>query len=146
MGSIAKLHISHIHACLQILCGHNNEVWFVRFSNNGDYLASSSSDCTAIIWKVWFDAPKCHPEINYAFYCLSKWYHNLPCYPGAPEVNLLLIWRGQISFIDRVLRKTRADLTLLALRRASEFNGLISAHQIWTTTWLIYTAKLTNLN
>uniref|UniRef100_A0A0A9CWN6 Uncharacterized protein n=1 Tax=Arundo donax TaxID=35708 RepID=A0A0A9CWN6_ARUDO len=49
---IAKLHISHIDACLQILCGHNNEVWFVRFSNNGNYLASSSSDCTAIIWKV----------------------------------------------------------------------------------------------
>ncbi|XP_062205060.1 WD repeat-containing protein WDS homolog [Phragmites australis] len=38
--------------CAQILCGHSNEVWFVRFSNNGNYLASSSSDCTAIIWKV----------------------------------------------------------------------------------------------
>ncbi|KAL6883807.1 hypothetical protein ACP4OV_011221, partial [Aristida adscensionis] len=37
--------------CAQILCGHNNEVWFVRFSNNGNFLASSSSDCTAIIWK-----------------------------------------------------------------------------------------------
>uniref|UniRef100_A0A0D9XKE1 Uncharacterized protein n=1 Tax=Leersia perrieri TaxID=77586 RepID=A0A0D9XKE1_9ORYZ len=38
--------------CSQILCGHNNEVWFVRFSNDGNYLASSSCDCTAIIWKV----------------------------------------------------------------------------------------------
>lgn len=37
---------------LQILSAHQNEVWFVQFSNNGDYLASSSSDCTAIIWKV----------------------------------------------------------------------------------------------
>ncbi|CAL5207084.1 unnamed protein product [Lathyrus oleraceus] len=36
----------------QILTGHKNEVWFVQFSNNGDYLASSSNDCTAIIWKV----------------------------------------------------------------------------------------------
>ncbi|XP_047337162.1 WD repeat-containing protein WDS homolog [Impatiens glandulifera] len=36
----------------QILVGHKNEVWFVQFSNNGEYLASSSSDCTAIIWKV----------------------------------------------------------------------------------------------
>ncbi|KAJ4967648.1 hypothetical protein NE237_014349 [Protea cynaroides] len=37
---------------VQILCHHDNEVWFVQFSNNGEYLASSSSDCTAIIWKV----------------------------------------------------------------------------------------------
>ncbi|RDX91282.1 WD repeat-containing protein 26 [Mucuna pruriens] len=35
-----------------ILTGHKNEVWFVQFSNNGEYLASSSNDCTAIIWKV----------------------------------------------------------------------------------------------
>uniref|UniRef100_A0A5B7BKJ8 Putative WD repeat-containing protein 26 n=1 Tax=Davidia involucrata TaxID=16924 RepID=A0A5B7BKJ8_DAVIN len=37
---------------VQILADHKNEVWFVQFSNNGEYLASSSSDCTAIIWKV----------------------------------------------------------------------------------------------
>ncbi|XP_061368607.1 WD repeat-containing protein WDS homolog [Gastrolobium bilobum] len=36
----------------QILTGHRNEVWFVQFSNNGEHLASSSNDCTAIIWKV----------------------------------------------------------------------------------------------
>ncbi|KAL2660260.1 hypothetical protein GLYMA_03G169100v4 [Glycine max] len=36
----------------QILTGHKNEVWFVQFSNNGEYLVSSSNDCTAIIWKV----------------------------------------------------------------------------------------------
>ncbi|KAE8673103.1 putative nucleotide binding protein [Hibiscus syriacus] len=37
---------------VQILTAHSNEVWFIQFSNNGEYLASSSSDCTAIIWKV----------------------------------------------------------------------------------------------
>ncbi|KAG9446846.1 hypothetical protein H6P81_012974 [Aristolochia fimbriata] len=37
---------------VQILDQHENEVWFVQFSNNGKYLASSSSDCTAIIWMV----------------------------------------------------------------------------------------------
>uniref|UniRef100_A0A7N0U884 Uncharacterized protein n=1 Tax=Kalanchoe fedtschenkoi TaxID=63787 RepID=A0A7N0U884_KALFE len=37
---------------VQILTAHSNEVWFVQFSNNGEFLASSSSDCTAIIWKV----------------------------------------------------------------------------------------------
>ncbi|CAI9287668.1 unnamed protein product [Lactuca saligna] len=36
---------------IQILSDHKNEVWFVQFSRNGDYLASSSSDCTTIIWK-----------------------------------------------------------------------------------------------
>ncbi|GAB4830130.1 hypothetical protein Ancab_019772 [Ancistrocladus abbreviatus] len=36
----------------EVLTEHKNEVWFVQFSNNGEYLASSSSDCTAIIWKV----------------------------------------------------------------------------------------------
>ncbi|KAJ8899164.1 hypothetical protein K2173_011951 [Erythroxylum novogranatense] len=36
----------------QILTEHKDEVWFVQFSNNGEYLASSSSDCTAIIWKL----------------------------------------------------------------------------------------------
>ncbi|CAL1361563.1 unnamed protein product [Linum trigynum] len=39
----------------QILTEHKNEVWFVQFSNNGEYLASSSSDCTAIVWKVMED-------------------------------------------------------------------------------------------
>lgn len=37
---------------IQILTHHENEVWFVQFSNNGEYLASSSSDCTTILWKV----------------------------------------------------------------------------------------------
>ncbi|XP_021722150.1 WD repeat-containing protein 26-like [Chenopodium quinoa] len=37
---------------LQILTAHKNEVWFVQFSYSGEYLASSSRDCTAIIWKV----------------------------------------------------------------------------------------------
>lgn len=37
---------------LQILDNHENEVWFVQFSNSGKFLASSSSDCTAIIWKI----------------------------------------------------------------------------------------------
>ncbi|KAJ4784421.1 WD repeat-containing protein 26 [Rhynchospora pubera] len=38
--------------CSQVLLEHKNEVWFVQFSHNGRYLASSSSDCTAIIWTV----------------------------------------------------------------------------------------------
>ncbi|KAF3620206.1 hypothetical protein FXO37_33360 [Capsicum annuum] len=39
---------------IQILTNHINEVWYVQFSNNGSYLASSSSDKTAIIWKEKF--------------------------------------------------------------------------------------------
>ncbi|KAI4350292.1 hypothetical protein L6164_004760 [Bauhinia variegata] len=40
---------------IQILSEHKHEVWFVQFSNSGQYLASSSYDCTAIIWKVFED-------------------------------------------------------------------------------------------
>ncbi|KAF2302237.1 hypothetical protein GH714_033833 [Hevea brasiliensis] len=37
---------------LQILEAHSDEVWFLQFSHNGKYLASSSSDQSAIIWEV----------------------------------------------------------------------------------------------
>ncbi|BFG25707.1 hypothetical protein CerSpe_119810 [Prunus speciosa] len=37
---------------LQILQAHSDEVWFLQFSHNGKYLASSSSDRSAIIWEV----------------------------------------------------------------------------------------------
>ncbi|XVE49674.1 hypothetical protein DITRI_Ditri01bG0100200 [Diplodiscus trichospermus] len=37
---------------LQILKAHNDEVWFLQFSHNGKYLASSSKDQSAIIWEV----------------------------------------------------------------------------------------------
>ncbi|KAG4169367.1 hypothetical protein ERO13_A12G086100v2 [Gossypium hirsutum] len=37
---------------LQILPAHTDEIWFLQFSHNGKYLASSSHDCSAIIWEV----------------------------------------------------------------------------------------------
>ncbi|KAG0584191.1 hypothetical protein M758_3G191600 [Ceratodon purpureus] len=37
---------------LQVLEVHDDEVWFLQFSHDGRYLASSSKDCTAIIWEV----------------------------------------------------------------------------------------------
>ncbi|KAH1073316.1 hypothetical protein J1N35_025644 [Gossypium stocksii] len=37
---------------LQILQAHTDEIWFLQFSHNGKYLASSSHDCSAIIWEV----------------------------------------------------------------------------------------------
>lgn len=49
--NLLNLHSLHF-VSLQILTNHQNEVWSVQFSNNGEYLASSSSDCTAIIWQV----------------------------------------------------------------------------------------------
>ncbi|KAJ7960604.1 WD repeat-containing protein 26-like [Quillaja saponaria] len=39
----------------QILEEHDDEVWFVQFSHNGKYLASSSNDRSAIIWEVDID-------------------------------------------------------------------------------------------
>uniref|UniRef100_A0A1J3GBH0 WD repeat-containing protein 26 n=1 Tax=Noccaea caerulescens TaxID=107243 RepID=A0A1J3GBH0_NOCCA len=37
---------------VQILESHTDEVWFLQFSHNGKYLASSSKDQTAIIWEI----------------------------------------------------------------------------------------------
>ncbi|XP_010256454.1 PREDICTED: WD repeat-containing protein 26 isoform X2 [Nelumbo nucifera] len=37
---------------LQVLQEHQDEVWFLQFSHNGKYLASSSNDRSAIIWEV----------------------------------------------------------------------------------------------
>ncbi|CAN1199846.1 WD repeat-containing protein 26 homolog [Linum perenne] len=37
---------------LQILEEHSGEVWFIKFSHNGKYLASTSDDQSAIIWEV----------------------------------------------------------------------------------------------
>ncbi|GJW23778.1 WD repeat-containing protein 26 [Tanacetum coccineum] len=37
---------------VQILQDHQDEVWYLQFSQNGKYLASSSSDNSAIIWEV----------------------------------------------------------------------------------------------
>mmetsp|Transcript_20610 Transcript_20610/g.24748 ORF Transcript_20610/g.24748 Transcript_20610/m.24748 type:complete len:637 (-) Transcript_20610:656-2566(-) len=36
----------------QVLEDHTDEVWYLQFSHNGEYLASASKDNTAIIWKV----------------------------------------------------------------------------------------------
>lgn len=36
----------------QILSEHCDEVWFLRFSHNGKYLATGSKDMTVILWKV----------------------------------------------------------------------------------------------
>nr|GMD78133.1 WD repeat-containing protein 26-like isoform X1 [Ipomoea batatas] len=40
---------------LQILQGHSDEVWFLQFSPNGKFLASSSADSSVIIWEVKVD-------------------------------------------------------------------------------------------
>lgn len=50
--SIGCYSFSISYYLLQVLVAHKNEVWFVQFSDSGKYLATASSDCTAIIWKV----------------------------------------------------------------------------------------------
>lgn len=62
--NISTLNLSLV----QILTDHKNEVWFVQFSNNGEYLASSSSDCTAIIWKVPFGLSFIYKIVRRCFY------------------------------------------------------------------------------
>ncbi|XP_073281506.1 WD repeat-containing protein 26 homolog [Primulina huaijiensis] len=43
------------HRTVQVLQEHKGEVWFLKFSHNGKYLASSCSDCLVIIWEVEVD-------------------------------------------------------------------------------------------
>ncbi|KAK6142394.1 hypothetical protein DH2020_022742 [Rehmannia glutinosa] len=60
-SSVAEMSLLTDHQCgrdripcqtLQILQEHSDEVWFLQFSHNGKYLASSSGDCLVIIWEV----------------------------------------------------------------------------------------------
>ncbi|PNY17157.1 WD repeat-containing protein 26-like [Trifolium pratense] len=60
-NSMDKMSLYSDHHCgkelipsrtVQILETHDDEVWFVQFSHNGQYLASASNDQTAIIWEV----------------------------------------------------------------------------------------------
>ncbi|CAN4110097.1 unnamed protein product [Withania somnifera] len=44
---------------VQILREHNDEVWFLQFSHNGKYLASSCADGSVIIWEVKLDGTVC---------------------------------------------------------------------------------------
>ncbi|TMW85414.1 hypothetical protein EJD97_023199 [Solanum chilense] len=44
---------------MQILHEHKDEVWFLQFSHNGKYLASSSADFAVIIWEVKLDGSVC---------------------------------------------------------------------------------------
>lgn len=37
---------------VQVLHAHNDDVWFLEFSHNGKYLASSSKDKSAVVWEV----------------------------------------------------------------------------------------------
>ncbi|EPS60063.1 hypothetical protein M569_14740 [Genlisea aurea] len=45
--------------CCLVLHEHGDEVWFVQFSRNGKYLASSSGNCIVIIWEVMADEQVC---------------------------------------------------------------------------------------
>lgn len=36
----------------EVLSEHCDEVWFLRFSNNGKYLATGSKDMTVVVWKI----------------------------------------------------------------------------------------------
>ncbi|CAN8251745.1 unnamed protein product [Cochlearia groenlandica] len=55
LSLFSQLHNSYYNLpskALQTLRDHTDEVWFLKFSHNGKYLASSSKDCSAIIWEI----------------------------------------------------------------------------------------------
>ncbi|XP_055810704.1 WD repeat-containing protein 26 homolog isoform X2 [Solanum dulcamara] len=53
----------------QILQDHSDEVWFLQFSHDGKYLASSAADCLVIIWEVKLDGLFC---VKHRFYGHQK--------------------------------------------------------------------------
>lgn len=57
----------------QVLQAHLDEVWFLQFSNNGKYLASSSYDRSAIIWEVNFLSFRLKTDSNRCFGALIIW-------------------------------------------------------------------------
>ena len=60
----------------QILQAHRDEVWFLQFSHNGKYLASSSSDRLAIIWEVTLLMSYVDKKLfNYLFMYLLLFHH-----------------------------------------------------------------------
>lgn len=65
MYAIVKLAFPYF-ILMQILTDHKDEVWFVQFSNNGEYMASSSKDCSAMIWKVRHFFVLLFPPYNYS--------------------------------------------------------------------------------
>ncbi|CAI5451543.1 unnamed protein product [Caenorhabditis angaria] len=40
------------HECVQVLSDHNNEVWMVKFSSDGKYMATGSKSNNIILWQV----------------------------------------------------------------------------------------------
>ncbi|KAL2252245.1 WD repeat-containing protein 26 [Sesamum indicum] len=63
-SSVGEMSLLTDHQCgrdqipcqtLQILREHSDEVWFLEFSHNGKFLASTSGDCLVIIWEVKVD-------------------------------------------------------------------------------------------
>ncbi|KAF3666416.1 Transducin family protein / WD-40 repeat family protein isoform 2 [Capsicum annuum] len=56
---------------MQILREHKDEVWFLQFSHNGKYLASSSRDGSVIIWEL-------KPETVGRWLRMDGWIHLTP--------------------------------------------------------------------
>ncbi|KAK6238504.1 hypothetical protein QUC31_003973 [Theobroma cacao] len=52
VGLACRSQMWQSHVCFLILQAHTDEVWFLQFSHNGKYLASSSNDQSTIIWEV----------------------------------------------------------------------------------------------
>lgn len=102
--------------CNQILRDHKNEVWFVQFSNSGKYLASSSSDCTAIIWTVKED------DTLSLKHCLEGHGKPVSSVAWSPDDTMLLTCGNK-----EALKLWDVDTGLCRLTFASPVNCIISS-------------------
>uniref|UniRef100_A0A6N2NA01 CTLH domain-containing protein n=1 Tax=Salix viminalis TaxID=40686 RepID=A0A6N2NA01_SALVM len=81
----------------QILQVHTDEVWFLQFSHNGKYLASSSKDKSAIIWQA---------SVSLYIICLPMF---SVC---GGRVNIYVMNGGKVSWKHTLIGHQKAVLTV----------------------------------
>ena len=112
----------HDHTCDQInlptnkletLHFHDNEVWYLAFSNNGRYLATASSDRSVIIYDVNRNFTRMHHLKDHkAGVCFLAWSPDdtklITC--TREQDNTLRVWNTAVSYSRHFLENY--DLTI----------------------------------
>ncbi|KAH6780971.1 transducin family protein / WD-40 repeat family protein [Perilla frutescens var. hirtella] len=106
-SSVGNMSLLSDHQCgrdhiptqtLQVLQEHNDEVWFLQFSHNGKYLASSSGDRLVIIWEVMLDG---QVSLKHRLHGHQK---PVSCISWSPDDNQLLT-----CGVEEVVRRWDVD-------------------------------------